>query len=259
MKKRFLLITIVTAATVILTACGHKQAPPRDDAALSISLQKTIPGDSTRYGLACDGCNDTLVVFLRLPYDGTDPDTLHILNAVKKRRIMGKIHIGDKLAIMRSEKDSTVADLVIVTEQMLGQWRRQIYPTLHQRADMEGNTERQKIAQLPDSIKALLEIPKEYGLDIKHDNMMFVHGAYTKNVTSDEESPVEYPKAEFFNEWKIFNGRFVMMRCEADSTGTMQVLTTDTADVELLEADSLMLRFKDGVRSYYRKVEAPKE
>jgi hypothetical protein len=89
--------------------------------------------------------------------------------------------------------------------------------------------------------------------------MMYVQGSYTKQVTSDEESPVEYPIAQIYNEWKIFNGRFVMLHCEADSLGEMQTLASDTADVVLLEADSLMLQFKDGVRSYYRKVEVPKE
>jgi len=253
--KKYIWIGMMAALTMM--GCGNKQEVTVNDEEEATWVTDSL--DQTIYGLACDGCNDTLVIFLRMPYNGSDPDTLHILNAVKKRRIMGKIHIGDKLAIMRSEKDSTVADLVIVTEQLMGQWRHLIYPTLHHRADMEGNTDRQRMAQLPDSIKALLEIPKEYGRDIKHDNMMFVPGAFTKNVTSDEESPVEYPIAAYFNEWKIFNGRFVMLNCQADSTGAMQVVASDTADIELLEADSLMMRFKDGVRSYYRKVEEPKE
>ena len=239
----------------MLIACGTKQEAPKSEEILTTE----VTDDQTIYGLACDGCNDTVVVFLRLPYNGSNPDTLYILDAVKQRHIMGKIRIGDKLAIMRNETDSTVADLVIVTEQLMGQWRHLVYPTLHERADMEGNTERQKIAQLPDSIKALLAIPKEYGLDILHDNMMYVPGSHVKHVTSDEESPVEYPIAQFYNEWKIFNGRFVMLHCKADSLGKMQTLASDTADVVLLEADSLMLRFKDGVRSYYRKVEVPKE
>ena len=244
-----------TIAAVMLVACGAKQETPKSE-----EIQTTeISDDQTIYGLACDGCNDTVVVFLRLPYNGGNPDTLQILDAVKQRHIMGKIRIGDKLAIMRNEADSTVADLVIVTEQLMGQWRHLVYPTLHERADMEGNTERQKIAQLPDSVKVLLATPKEYGLDIRQDNMMYVPGSYTKHVTSDEESPVEYPIAQIYNEWKIFNGRFVMLHCEADSLGEMQTLASDTADVVLLEADSLMLQFKDGVRSYYRKVEVPKE
>ena len=252
MKKNTFLSIV---AALIIWGCSSKQEPILTQQEEAISETD----DQTVYGLACDGCNDTLVVFLRMPYDGSDPDTLHILNAVKKRRIMGKIHIGDKLAIMRSERDSTVADLVIVTEQLLGQWRHWVYPTLHQRADMEGNTERQRMAQLPDSIKALLEIPKEYGIDIKHDNLMYVLGSFAKNVTSDEESRVEYPIAQFYNEWKIFNGRLVMLRCEADSLGEMQTLASDTADVMLLEEDSLMLQFKDEIRSYYRKVKVPKE
>lgn len=252
MKINTLFLTI---AALMLIACGTKQESPKSEEILTTE----VTDDQTIYGLACDGCNDTVVVFLRLPYNGSDPDTLYILDAVKQRHIMGKIRIGDKLAIMRNETDSTVADLVIVTEQLMGQWRHLVYPTLHERADMEGNTERQKIAQLPDSIKALLAIPKEYGLDILHDNMMYVPGSHVKHVTSDEESPVEYPIAQFYNEWKIFNGRFVMFHCAADSLGEMQTLASDTADVVLLEADSLMLRFKDGVRSYYRKVEEPKE
>lgn len=243
---------IITA--LFLVGCSAKQ-----DISNREENQAVNKGDKTIYGLACDGCNDTIVVFLRLPYDGSDPDTLQILDAVKQRHIMGKIHIGDKLAIMQNESDSTMADLVIVTEQLMGQWRQLVFPTLHQRADMEGNTERQKIAQLPDSIKALLEIPKEYGLDIKHDYMMYVLESHSRNITSDEESPIEYPTAEFFNEWQLFNGRFVMIHSAADSLGQMQILASDTADIELLEADSLMLRFKDGVRSYYRKVEDPKE
>ncbi|WP_288279670.1 hypothetical protein [uncultured Prevotella sp.] len=224
MKINTLFLTI---AALMLIACGTKQESPKSEEILTTE----VTDDQTIYGLACDGCNDTVVVFLRLPYNGSNPDTLYILDAVKQRHIMGKIRIGDKLAIMRNETDSTVADLVIVTEQLM----------------------------VPDSIKALLAIPKEYGLDILHDNMMYVPGSHVKHVTSDEESPVEYPIAQFYNEWKIFNGRFVMLHCKADSLGKMQTLASDTADVVLLEADSLMLRFKDGVRSYYRKVEVPKE
>ena len=50
-----------------------------------------------------------------------------------------------------------------------------------------------------------------------------------------------------------------MFHCAADTLGEMQTLASDTADVVLLEADSLMLRFRDGVRSCYRKIEVPKE
>lgn len=250
--KKYIWIWMVAA--LVLTGCGSKQ-----EAGGNMVQAMFDSSDKTLYGLACDGCNDTLVIFLRLPYDSSDPDTLHILNAVKKRQVMGKIHIGDKLAIMRNEADSTVADLVIVTEQLLGQWRYLVFPTLHHRADMEGKTERQKIAQLPDSIKALLEIPREYGMDIKHDNMMYNVGSFQRVKTSDEETPVDYPIAEVFNEWKIFNGRLVMLNCQADSLGEMQVVASDTADIELLEADSLVMRFKDGLRCYYRKVDEPKE
>ena len=250
-------IWIWMMAALIMTGCGSKQEVALNDE--EDTIQDIDSLDHTIYGLACDGCNDTLVIFLKMPYNGGDPDTLHILDAVKKRRIMGKIHIGDKLAIMKSKSDSTVADLVIVTEQLMGQWRHLVYPTLHQRADMEGNTERQKIAQLPDSIKELLNIPHEYGMDIKHDNLLYVPGAYTKNVTSDEESPIEYPKAEYYNEWNIYIGRFVMLAASKDSLGETQIVASDTADIIYLMGDSLVLQFNDGPKGYYRKVEVPKE
>ena len=77
MKKAILFIF----ATVLLTgACGSKQQQPASDIAEdAISLQKNQPGDSALYGLACDGCTDSVLVFL--PYSGGDPDTFDIITA----------------------------------------------------------------------------------------------------------------------------------------------------------------------------------
>ena len=58
-----------TIAALMLTACGTKQETPKSE-----EIQTTeISDDQTIYGLACDGCNDTVVVFLRLPYNGGIP------------------------------------------------------------------------------------------------------------------------------------------------------------------------------------------
>lgn len=239
----------------MMTGCGLSQ----ETSGYEEDMTMQTVGDSTIYGLACDGCNDTIVVYLRLPYTDSNPDTLNVLEAVKQHRLMGTPRIGDKLAIIRNGQDSTKADLVIVMEQLLGQWRYLQYPTLHQRADMEGHTLEQKISQLDDSLKILLDTPCEYGIDIKNDNMMFVLGSRQQAMTSDEESLIEYPTVAFYNEWHLFNGRFVMLFSTTDSTDVMQTTLTDTAAIELLETDSLVLQFKDGQRCYYRKVEEPKE
>ena len=81
MKINTLFLTI---AALMLVACGTKQESPKSEEILTTE----VTDDQTIYGLACDGCNDTVVVFLRLPYNGSDPDTLYILDAVKQRHIM---------------------------------------------------------------------------------------------------------------------------------------------------------------------------
>ena len=74
MKKALLFLPIAA----FMTACGSKQ--PKEDKVPNdaISMYKSIPGDSALYGLACDGCTDSILVFL--PYSGGDPDTFDIIN-----------------------------------------------------------------------------------------------------------------------------------------------------------------------------------
>lgn len=213
-----------------------------------------IEGDSTIYGMACDGCNDTIVVYLETPYSGSDPDTLNILEASKQHKIFGHPRIGDKLAIVRNAADTTKADMVIVTEDLQGDWCYKVLPTLRMRADMEGHTIKQKISQLPDTIVKLLKVEREYGISIKADNVAFPIGMSRGKATSDEESPVEYPKLKFYNEWFIYNGKIVFRSVRPDSLGQQQVLLSDTANLEMLTPDTLVFRFAEGLRGYYKKV-----
>lgn len=243
-------LLFILLAAIGIISCSAPQQP-------TAQLTETDNSDDrTIYGLACDGCNDTIVLFLRLPYDGGDPDTLNILEAVKNRQIMGRPHIGDKLAIVPNLEDSTKADLVIVTEQLLSHWCYLVYPTLHHRADMAGDTDRQRLAQLPDSIKSLLNVPQEYNMDIRRDNIMLSYGDKFRPTTSDEESPVEYPAITRYNEWRIFNGRLIMTVSRKDSTDQRQVVRTDTADILLLTGDSLQLNINGTIHNYYRKAES---
>ena len=72
MKKSILFLF---STILMMSACGSKQQPPQEDVANdAISMQKNLPGDSALYGLACDGCTDSVLVFL--PYSGGDPAIL---------------------------------------------------------------------------------------------------------------------------------------------------------------------------------------
>ena len=98
MKKAFLYLF---STILMMSACGSKQQQPaiRDIADDAISLQKNLPGDSALYGLACDGCTDSVLVFL--PYSGGDPDTFDIINAFQQHHVYGRPRIGDELAVRR--------------------------------------------------------------------------------------------------------------------------------------------------------------
>ena len=240
----------IVFASAWLVGCGQQK--PTDDEETLIAQILPDPADKTVYGLACDGCNDTVLVFLRLPFDGSAPDTLQVLNASKLHRVIGMPHVGDNLAILRSEEDTTQADLVIVTEQLHGQWCYEAYPVLRRRAGMEGHPLSSDSVKA-DSLRMLLKTPHEYGFVFKSDNMMRTLGAQFRAASSNNPSPVEYPTVEYYNEWKIFNGRLVLLRTKIDSLGVVNTLASDTADIVFLHPDSLVLRMHGEERGYYAK------
>jgi len=240
---------IIMALTV---ACTEKKTGEKTDADKAANAEAIA--DKTIYGLACDGCNDTILVFLTLDYDGSDPDTLHILEATRNHQVFGQIRIGDKLAIVPNAQDSTLADMVIVIEDLMGQWSRQVLPTLRERADMEGLSQHQKENSLPDSIRELLSIPLEYTFVIKPDNMCYTLGSQRAHTT-DEVLPVEYPELKRYREWHIAGGHFLFTVVGLDTLGNETVTAVDTTQLLLLSPDSLVIQFPDGPHSYYKKVE----
>lgn len=249
-------ICILLSATLLLAGCskGVEQKAVTTD---STSVQ--APGDHTIYGMACDGCNDTIVIFLPTSYsgdyDGSNPDTLNILEATRNHQVFGKIHIGDKLAMMRNEQDSTVADLLIVTEEIMGKWCYKVLPKLRERADMEGQSEASRIEQLPDSIAELLTVEREHGIMIKDDHVAFPIGKMFGGKTSDELSEVEYPDVKNYRGWRLYNGRLILSIAGIDSLGNQYNMANDTAEFVKLTTDTLVLRFNDEERGYYRKTE----
>lgn len=239
----------------LMAGCSTGSEKKKAGAADSTSIQ--AEGDQTIYGMACDGCNDTIVTFLSMSfngnYDGGNPDTLNILEASRNHQVFGQIHIGDKLAIIRNEQDSTVADLLIVTEQMIGKWCYKVLPSLKQRADMDG-TEAQMIEQLPDSIAELLTIEREYGMNLMDNHVAFPIGMRHNRVTSDEDTHVEYPEVKRYMEWRIYNGNIILSETASDSAGVRHYTAHDTATLVMLTADTMVLRINDEERGFYKKL-----
>ena len=135
--KKILLFIVLCA---LMTACGSKR--PKDEPINAISMYKNMPGDSARYGLACDGCTDSVLVFL--PYSGGDPDTFDIINARQEHRVFGRPHIGDALAVIVNPENRNEALCIINMGTLEGEWCYMVKPTLH---TIDG-----KMPPIPDSI-----------------------------------------------------------------------------------------------------------
>ena len=251
MKKVLFSLVIAIALT---TACGNQhQQPTGDIPEEAISLQRNAAGDSAHYGLACDGCTDSVLVFL--PYSGGDPDTFDIINAFQQHHIYGRLHIGDELAVILNPEDPDEALMVVDMEALKGTWCYQVSPTLRRADQMPKRMQKRMMERIPDSVKQQMMSPREYSLRLKRDNSVQVRGGMYRQTTTDDMSPVVYPEVKRYTEWYMYNGRLIL---KADTTMFSKegdVPSVDTVDIEMLMGDSLILRFPDHVQPYYRKVE----
>ena len=252
MKKVLFSLVIAIALT---TACGNQhQQPTGDIPEEAISLQRNAAGDSALYGLACDGCTDSVLVFL--PYSGGDPDTFDIINARQEHRIYGRPHIGDELAVILNPEDPDEAMMVIDMEELKGTWCYMVEPTLRTPEKMPKRMQRRMMERIPDSVKQQMMTPREYSLRLKRDNTVQARGGMYRQTTTDDMSPVEYPSVKRYTDWHLYNGHLVL---KADTMGIFSkegdVPTVDTVEIVLLVKDSLVLRFPDHQQSYYRKTE----
>ena len=239
MKKTPLFI----ALAALMMACGSKS--PKDSPAVSdaISMYQNAPGDSALYGLACDGCTDSILVFL--PYSGGDPDTFDIINARQQHRMLGRPHIGDALAVILNPENRTEALTIINMSTLEGQWCYMVTPTLRRPDSV--------MPPLPDSIRRKLMSPVEYSLKLKADNTATMTG-HRRNTTGRSQSLAVYPDVHRYTEWRLFNGRLIL---HADTiagfTQEGEVPVTDTAEIVFLMRDSLVLRMGHKEQKFYRK------
>ena len=216
---------------------------------------RSAVGDSTIYGLVCDGTNDSILVYLSDPYDGSDPDTLSILEAYKAHKVFGLLRVGDKLAMLRDTADTSRVSMVVVTQDLLGQWCRKMLPKLRRKPGMEGISEEAVLAQLPDSIQQLLKQEKEYGFSLKIDSAALPIG-YQLNISSEnEDNPLVYDRVKLYRQWCINNGKLLLTEAYTDSLGVQRAVATDTAELVLLARDSLVLRIAGEEQGFYRKAD----
>ena len=250
MKK---LILFALAGTLLAVACGTKQQETASDIADdAISLHKNQPGDSALYGLACDGCTDSVLVFL--PYSGGDPDTFDIINAFQEHRIYGKPRIGDELAVIINPEDHEEALMVVNMEMLKGEWDYLVSPTLRSPESMSKRMQRRMVERMPDSVRRLMLTPREYSLRLKRDYTVTARGGMHRRTTTDDMSPVEYPSIKRYTDWHFYNGKLIL---KADTIAGFSkeedVPEIDTVQIRLLTQDSLILEFPDHTQSYYRK------
>ena len=120
MKSRIAIIGIALT-TMAIIACSGNSDNGTNGAKLGASTDELkLSGDKTVYGLACDGCTDSVV--LLLPNDGSDPIRFNVIEATRRGKIMGQLKVGDWIGVVTNKEDSTVADMVIDLDQLKGIW-----------------------------------------------------------------------------------------------------------------------------------------
>ena len=243
------LTPLLLVALLLASACVNKPSQTASSTQV-YSEEKNMPGDSTCYGLACEGCTDSIIVVL--PLSGGDPDTIDVLNARVNRKVFGRPKIGDQLAILFDSTNTGVARLVVNIDELQGQWCYQVQPRLRRRYGDTASVQ-QLPPNLPDSLRRRWLQPREYGFDLRRDHQARPIGAIRR--TEAEQGPVEYPPLKFYQQWRLFNGRLLLSEMSRDTAERQQVTNTDTADLVLLRRDTLVLRFADHEQGYYRKQE----
>ena len=246
---------MVGIALTALTACGG------DDKKVEkghLNDELKLNGDKTVYGLACEGCSDSVIVLL--PNNGSDPIRYNIIDATRNKKVLGKPKTGDWIGLVLNPNDSTVADLAIDLDELKGTWCYIVMPKMRDYEKMSKRMQQRMERNMPDSVKATYMIPREYGFSLKRQWTASSVGYVRSNSSLEDESPVVYPQLSYFTEWHIWNGKLVMTSGEPDiasitknSKLKIKNARQDTCDIVYLRDDSLVLA-SDGVsRSYYRQ------
>lgn len=127
----------LVALTMAFAGCGGGKNG-KDIDKVKVVNDVRLPGDSTFYGLACDGCTDSVLVVL--PADDSDPVSFNIIGAMRDRKVFGRPKIGDMMAVVVNKSDRRKADMVIDVEELKGTWVYLSMPKMRKHAPMGGKT-----------------------------------------------------------------------------------------------------------------------
>ena len=252
MKRTFF---ILFSFVLLFAACGNsgnnnKGNQTSADSLSQESVVRQLEGDSTLYGLACEGSNDSIIVILSSI--DSDPDTIDILDARINRRVFGRPDIGDQVAITMNAAKTSVADIVINIDRLKGEWCYQVMPRLRRRVGAAADSAVQLPPDFPDSLRKKWFTPREYGFELRRDNTVRPIGIQ-RNEAERQPGPVEYPVLKRYRQWHVYNGHLLLSETRRDTLGHQQIISTDTADIIFMRHDTLQLRFADQERGYYRR------
>jgi hypothetical protein len=249
--RQFTLLIIFAVGILVGTSCSNKTEEPKK----TVGTSTKIKGDSTLYGLACDGCTDSVLVFLS--GQGGDPVNYNIIDASKNRKVIGRPQVGDWVCLIVNGTDKKKADLVINLDRLKGTWVNQEKPWLRKRLDAPslGNMDAETKHRIDSMIKIQLK-PVEIGFALRrHYAARPVGMEYSRNKNQD--NPVVYPTPKFYTEWHIFNGKLVLTEGALRMGNQRKVKTkykSDTVEIVMMLRDSLRIRYKDGKeKGFYRK------
>ena len=256
--KRTKAIFAAWGLVALMAACVQKESEkplPDPTSEGKLNREQLLEGDSTIYGLACEGCNDSVVILL--PGDGSDPVTYNIIDAHRHNRVMGRLKVGDWIGLMRNPTDSTVADFVLNLDELKGTWCYVVMPKWRDAINMTPQAQAILEESMPDSVKEEFFVPREYGFSLKRQWTAQSVG-YVRKSPLEDQSPVVYPRLLYFTEWHILNCRLVMTSREyqkKDDSEEMELAgyRNDTCDVVFLSGDSLVLASDGESRGYYRR------
>jgi hypothetical protein len=256
--KRTKAIFAAWGLVALMAACVQKESEkplPEPTSEGKLNREQLLEGDSTIYGLACEGCNDSVVILL--PGDGSDPVTYNIIDAHRHNRVMGRLKVGDWIGLMRNPTDSTVADFVLNLDELKGTWCYVVMPKWRDATNMTPQAQAILEESMPDSVKEEFFVPREYGFSLKRQWTAQSVG-YVRKSPLEDQSPVVYPRLLYFTEWHILNCRLVMTSREyqkKDDSEEMELAgyRNDTCDVVFLSGDSLVLASDGESRGYYRR------
>ena len=258
--KRFFYVFLAA----LFLACSQKMEMSEPDSEIQ-SLSYVPQGDSSTYGLACDGCTDSTLIFLS--DKGGDPVKYNIINARRNQLYFGHPEVGDRMAVLINPTDSTEVIAAIDMDQLCGTWVFYVIPEmrkLHPSTDIEKIKASLSIREKQrfDSLLSKLMVPREYGYTFKRDHTVTSVGGPPRKTALDDDAPVVYPTLRRYTEWHVFNGKLIFTyggfkTKTPDSLQNMQ-LHNDTAELILLRRDTMVMRFSDKLQGYRLKRDSTK-